>query len=230
MARRWLLRTALLALAALFAYESWIFAHVVWWVKHNPPTTAFIQEYLDDSSAMPRHPPPLQQHWITYGRISPELKRAVIASEDARFVEHHGFDWEGIRVAMRKNLRRGRTVAGGSTITQQLAKNLFLSPERSYVRKAQEAFITVMLEATMSKRRILDLYLNVVEWGEGIYGAQAAARHYFGIDAAALNAWQSALLASMLPNPRYFGRHLDSEYLQAQARDTLDDMEHVRVP
>ena len=114
--------------------------------------------------------------WVAYDRISNNLKRAMVAAEDAKFVDHEGFDWDGIQTAIEKNQKRGRVVAGGSTITQQLAKNLFLTPQRSYVRKAEEAVITVMLETFLPKRRILELYLNVIEWGNGVFGAEAAAR------------------------------------------------------
>ena len=121
----------------------------------------------------------LKHEWVPWSRISPNLKRAVIAAEDARFVEHAGLDFEAIAKAREKNERRGRVVAGGSTITQQLAKNLFLSPSKSYLRKAQEAVIALMLEAILPKQRILEIYLNVIEWGGGVFGAEAAARHYF---------------------------------------------------
>ena len=134
-------------------------------------------------------------------------------AEDAKFTEHDGFDWEGIQRAMDKNQRRGRIVSGGSTITQQLAKNLFLSGERSAWRKAQEAAITAMLEAVMSKRRIFEIYLNVAEWGENVFGAEAAAQHYFGVKAADLSEDQAAHLAAMLPRPRYYDRNRDSAYL-----------------
>ena len=113
---------------------------------------------------------------MPYERISANLKRAMVAAEDAKFVDHEGFDWDGIQLALEKNQKKGRVVAGGSTITQQLAKNLFLSPSRSYLRKAEEAVITVMLEALLPKRRILEIYLNVIEWGSGVFGAEAAAR------------------------------------------------------
>src|SRR3990172_3952906 len=128
----------------------------------------------------------LQHHWVPYGRISLNLKRAIIAAEDAKFLDHEGFDWDSIAKAYEKNLKKGKIVSGGSTITQQLAKNLFLSGERTWWRKAQEAVITVMLETIMSKRRILEIYLNVIEWGSGVFGAEAAAQHHFGIPAAAL--------------------------------------------
>src|SRR5690606_38120888 len=145
------------------------------------------------------------------------LKRAVIASEDARFTEHVGVDWSAIESAFEKNAERGRIAFGGSTITMQLAKNLFLSGERSYLRKAQEVLITWMLEAVMSKRRILEIYLNVVEWGQGVFGAEAAARHHFRVSASQLRPAQAARLAAMLPRPRYYDRNPGSGVLERRA-------------
>ena len=130
----------------------------------------------------------LQYRWVPYARISTQLKRAMIAAEDARFTEHGGFDWDGIRNAVEKNRKAGKIVGGGSTITQQLAKNLFFSPARSYWRKGAEAIVTVMLEAMLPKQRILELYLNVIEWGNGVFGAEAAAQRYFRVSAAQLSA------------------------------------------
>jgi monofunctional biosynthetic peptidoglycan transglycosylase len=154
----------------------------------------------------------------------------VIAAEDAKFADHEGFDWEGIQKAMEKNQRKGKIVAGGSTITQQLAKNLFLSGERSWWRKGQEAIITEMLEATMDKERIFEIYLNVVEWGDGIFGAEAAARHYFGTGAANLSNRQAALLAAMLPSPRRFEKNPNSAYLQHRVEVIVDRMPQATVP
>ena len=134
-------------------------------------------------------------------RIAPELQRAVIAAEDASFFVHEGFDWEGIRDAALYNLEAGELKRGGSTITQQLAKNLYLSSERSLFRKAREALITRSLEHQLTKTRILELYLNVAEWGRGVYGAEAAARHHFGKSASDLTADESAWLAAILPSP-----------------------------
>src|SRR5205814_10577803 len=139
----------------------------------------------------------LSHTWMPYERISVHLKRAVVVAEDAKFLDHDGFDWEAIQEAMAKNQRKGRVVAGASTISQQLAKDLFLSGERSWLRKAQEAIITGMLEHLMTKRRILELYLNYVEWGDGVFGAEAAARHHFGISAAAIGPQQAAWLAAI---------------------------------
>ena len=148
----------------------------------------------------------LAHTWVPYEQISIHLKRAVVTAEDSRFLEHDGFDWDGIQYALEKNLARGRTRAGGSTITQQLAKNLFLTPNRSYFRKGQEAVIALMIENLWDKRRILEVYLNVAQWGDNIFGAEAAARHYYSIPAARLGPTESARLAVMLPNPRRYGR------------------------
>ena len=140
-------------------------------------------------------------------------KRAIIAAEDANFAEHDGVDWEALQKAYEKNAKKGKVVSGGSTITQQLAKNLFLSGQRSYLRKAEEMAITFMLEMVMDKRRIFEIYLNVIELGSGVFGAEAGAQRYFGVSAAALGPSEAARLAVMLPNPRYFGKHMDSNYL-----------------
>jgi monofunctional biosynthetic peptidoglycan transglycosylase len=155
----------------------------------------------------------LQHTWVPYNRISVHLKRAIIAAEDANFAEHDGVDWEALQKAYEKNAKKGKVVSGGSTITQQLAKNLFLSGQRSYLRKAEEMAITFMLEMVMDKRRIFEIYLNVIELGSGVFGAEAGAQRYFGVSAAALGPSEAARLAVMLPNPRYFGKHMDSNYL-----------------
>ena len=168
--------------------------------ERNPSATAFMDyraEQWEDAEKKVK----VSWTWKSLGRISPNLRRAVIVAEDSTFWEHSGFDWEGMRVALNKNIDRGRISAGGSTITQQLAKNLYLSPEKSISRKLQEAILTLRLELNLSKERILELYLNVVEWGKGVYGAEAAARRYFGVSAANLSKWQAALLAAMLPDP-----------------------------
>jgi monofunctional biosynthetic peptidoglycan transglycosylase len=155
----------------------------------------------------------LEKQWVPYNRISNNLKRAVIASEDSNFSEHDGVDWDALEKAYERNNKRHKVVGGGSTITQQLAKNLFLSGWRSYLRKGQELVIAYMLEAVMGKERILEIYLNSVEFGRGVFGAEAAARHYFHSTAASLNPAQAARLAVMLPNPRYYDRHRETNYL-----------------
>jgi monofunctional biosynthetic peptidoglycan transglycosylase len=172
----------------------------------------------------------LKHVWVDYEAISPQLKRAVIAAEDARFIEHEGVDWDAVQKALEANRKRGRPARGGSTISQQLAKNLFLSPERSYVRKGQELVITYMIEALWDKRRILEVYLNVAEWGDGVFGAEAAARHYYGASAARLGAEPSARLAVMLPRPKYYDRNRGSEYLARRAGVIVRYMDDVAIP
>ena len=168
---KWLLAGAVLL---VLAYQLWVFGHLLWWTRFNPSQTSFMSLRLDELRER-RPDAQLRQQWVPYDRISVHLKRAVVAAEDDGFVDHEGFDWEGIQKAMEKNRKKGRAVAGGSTISQQLAKNLFLSPSRSYLRKAQEAAITFMMEAVMDKRRILEIYLNVVECGAaGGHAAQPA--------------------------------------------------------
>ena len=172
----------------------------------------------------------LKYKWVDYGKISNHLKRAVIASEDSKFNDHEGFDWEGIEKAYEKNLKKGKIKAGGSTISQQLAKNLFLSGSRSYIRKAQEAIITFMLEKMMTKRRILEIYLNVIEWGNGVFGAEAAARHYYNTSAAGLGKTQSAKLAAMVPNPRFYDDHRSTRYLNRRTATIQARMRLVTPP
>ena len=198
------------------ALQAWYFGHVLWWNQVDPTSTAFMraaEERLRQSDPDAR----LQFTWVPYERISIQLKRAVIAAEDANFTDHEGVDWDAVERAWERNRRDGRVVWGGSTITMQLAKNLFLSGRRSYVRKAQELVITFMLEAVMSKRRILEIYLNVAEWGEGVFGAEAAARHHFSVSAAALGPGNAARLAAMLPRPRYYDSHPGSPALTRRA-------------
>jgi monofunctional biosynthetic peptidoglycan transglycosylase len=218
-----------LAIALLAAYELWVFGHVWWWVDHQPAATAFMDDRLERMRA--RNPAArLRQQWVPYARISSHLKRAIVAAEDAKFLDHEGFDWEAIQQAHAKNVQRGRVVAGGSTISQQLAKNLFLSGSRSPWRKAQEAVATVMIEKMMTKRRILEIYLNVIEWGDGIFGAEAAARHYYRVSAAQLSPEQAARLAAMVPNPRYYDRNRQTRWLDTKTRMILNRMDAAQVP
>jgi len=154
----------------------------------------------------------------------------VVAAEDAKFVGHEGFDWEAISKAIEKNEKKGRVVSGASTISQQLAKNLFLSGERSWLRKGQEAVITWMLESTLSKRRILELYLNFAEWGDGVFGAEAAARRHFGVNAASLSASQSAFLAAILPSPRRYAPGRITPYVAGRMDTILARMPAAQIP
>ena len=222
-------RFLLLALIALTLLQFWFFACVWYWSVFNPDSTAFMRARLEQLREE-RPDARLQYRWIPYQSISAHLKRAVVAAEDSRFVEHDGFDWDGIRKAYEKNVREGEVVAGGSTISQQLAKNLFLSGERAWWRKAQEAVITVMIELLMDKRRILELYLNVIEWGEGVFGAEAAARYHFGASAAQLSPEQAARLAAMVPSPRRYGPGRNTAYLQRRTQTLLARMNAVSVP
>jgi monofunctional biosynthetic peptidoglycan transglycosylase len=226
---RWAARVALLAGAIFVAYELSILARIVWWRGHNPESTAFMQARLDKMREK-RPEAKLKHQWVPYARISPNLKRAVIAAEDAKFSDHEGFDWEAMQKAWEKNQQRGKVVAGGSTISQQLAKNLFLSGERTPWRKAQEAMITVMLENAMDKRRILEIYLNVIEWGDGVFGAEAAARHYFGTSAASLGAEQAARMAAMVPSPRFYDRNRKTPWLDKKTQIVLSRMNAAEVP
>jgi monofunctional biosynthetic peptidoglycan transglycosylase len=226
---RVLWRLTLLVFAALVIYESWFFGKVVWWIWVNPTTTAFMEARLEtmretDPEAKIRH------KWVPYARISVNLKRALIAAEDAKFLDHDGFDWEAIQRAAAKNLKRGKVVAGGSTISQQLSKNLFLSGQRTPWRKLQEAAITVMIETVMSKRRILEIYLNVIEWGDGVFGAEAAARHYYKARSSRLSAAQSARLAAMVPNPRYYDRVRTTPALEKKTSIIRARMPMAAVP
>src|SRR5467141_4031686 len=221
--------TAGTAVIVLAVYEFWFLAQILYWVEHNPATTRVMDARLE-ALRQSKRSGPLDQKWVGYQRISIHLKRAIIIAEDAKFVDHEGFDWEGIQRAMDRNQRRGKIVAGGSTITQQLAKNLFLSGERSLLRKGQEAILAAMLEAVMGKRRIFEIYLNVAEWGENVFGAEAAARHYFGVDAAALEPEQAARLAAMLPRPRYYDRNRGSVYLESYSESILEQMPAAQIP
>lgn len=237
----WLL-FAVVAIALLCQF--WFFAWVWWYRDHNPAMTAFMHRELarlreDNPDAR------LHMQWTPYARISPHLKRAVIAAEDDEFATHEGVNWDAIERAWEYNRKleaqkakaaaKGRTLRtkpmhGGSTITQQLAKNLFLSPERSYLRKGQELVIAYMLESMMDKERILELYLNVVEWGVGVFGAEAAARHYFGVGVAQLSAEQAARLAAMLPRPKFYDRNRGSGFLARHSASILRRMGGVDLP
>ena len=197
--------------------------------SENPETTAFIELRASQAHAegkMARR----DQRWVSYEQISQNLKRAVLVSEDSAFWQHDGVDMEQLKASIEKDLERGQMVRGGSTITQQLAKNLYLSPSRNPIRKLRELIITRRLEAALSKRRILELYLNVVEWGDGIYGAEAAARTYFRRSAAALDPAESALLAGALVNPRLLVPSHPSARLLRRQRIILGRMRWVAPP
>ncbi len=226
---KWYCYTLGAVVLAVFVVQAWFFAHVWWWESHNPRVSAFMAarlERLREQDPEAR----LQHRWVPYERISTNLKRAVVAAEDAKFMSHEGFDLEGIQRALERNEKKGRVVSGGSTISQQLAKNLFLSGDRSWVRKGQEAVITWMLESTMSKRRILEIYLNVAEWGEGVFGAEAAARHHFGTGADRIGAAQAAYLAAVLPSPRRYEAGRVTPYVASRVETILGRMASAQIP
>jgi monofunctional biosynthetic peptidoglycan transglycosylase len=225
----WTRRAVLAVVCAVLAIELYFFLQIWWWVDHNPGSTSFMREQL--AVLREKNPDAQLQHvWVPYDRISRNLKRAVIASEDANFSMHEGVDWDALQKAYERNNKKGKVVRGGSTITQQLAKNLFLSGSRSYLRKGQELVITYMLEFWMEKQRIFEIYLNVVELGNGVFGAEAAARHYFHTSAANLGAAQAARLAVMLPNPRYYDSRGNTSYLASRTATIMARMGSADLP
>jgi monofunctional biosynthetic peptidoglycan transglycosylase len=190
----------LLALLAFVAYEAWTWPDVAALARRNPPTTTFIERYRDRQRAAGRDDR-VQRVFAPYGTIAPSVKRAVLVAEDINFFSHRGFDVDEIRNAVSKALEEGDAPRGASTITQQLAKNLWLSPSRNPLRKLEEAILTWQLERALPKRRILELYLNVAEFGPGVYGVEAASRRYFMKPAAQLTDEEAAQLAAGLPSP-----------------------------
>lgn len=228
-----LLRYCALALALVamlfIAYQTYVAIKLWWWIDQPPSSTAFMRARLgvmQEADAAAK----LQYAWVPYDKISSNLKRAIIVAEDAKFADHEGFDWEGIQKALEKNQRKGKVVAGGSTISQQLAKNLFLTGERSAIRKGEEALITVMMESILDKERIFEIYLNVIEWGDGIFGAEAAARHYFGVSASRLTREQSAKLAAIVPRPRFYDKNRNAPWLLRKTEIILRRMPQADLP
>jgi monofunctional biosynthetic peptidoglycan transglycosylase len=222
-------RILLILFILVLLYQAWIAAHIWWWVNHNPTSSAFMQNRLE--ALKDKNPAAQLQHqWVPYSRISKSLKQALIASEDAKFVDHDGFDWDGIQKAYEKDLKKGKLVSGGSTISQQLAKNLFLNSKRTPWRKGEEVIITVMLEHLMEKERIFEIYMNVIEWGNGVFGAEAAARHYYQISVAELSPLQAARLAAMVPNPRYYDKHREAKGLLLKTDIILSRMGDAEIP
>ncbi|RKP51292.1 monofunctional biosynthetic peptidoglycan transglycosylase [Trinickia fusca] len=226
---RWLIYVVSVVVLAWLSTQVYYFGQIAVWNFVDPQSTAFMRS---DAWRLAQDRPDLSiaHEWVPYERISRNLKRAIIASEDANFVNNNGYETDAILQAWEKNKARGKIVAGGSTITQQLARNLFLSREKSYIRKGQELIITWMLETLMDKQRIFEIYLNSVEWGNGVYGAQAAARYYYRSSASQLSAWQSARLAVMLPRPKYFDQHRGSSFLTQRAGVIARRMGAAEVP
>jgi monofunctional glycosyltransferase len=249
------LRLLLLVLVATLALQLFFVVRIATMAVVDPQSTSF-QRSEAWRIATEKHQLRWRQQWMPYRAISDNLKRAVIASEDGSFSNHDGVDWEAVEKAWQRNSRaeevaqrqeaqqqarrgpgkapapalRAPKVVGGSTITQQLAKNLLLSGERTLLRKGQEFVLTFLLERMLSKQRILEIYLNSVEWGEGVFGAEAAAQHYYRKPASQLSAYESARLAVMLPRPRYFERLPASGYLASRASTILARMREAELP
>lgn len=191
--------------------------------KENPKKTSFM-EYREDEWKKKGKKVRIQKKWISLGQISPYVMKAVIIAEDDKFWSHKGFDLDAIQKALEKDLEKGKLKFGGSTISQQLVKNLYLTPSKNPLRKAKEAIITWRIERSLQKRRILELYLNVVEWGEGIFGIEAAAQHYYSKPAMALSPQEAARLAAVLPNPRRYRPTGSSQYVEKRATIIYDIM------
>ena len=244
-----LVRWLLMALIAAVALEIFFLARIAMAAVVAPQSTAF-QRSEAWRIANERHRLPWRQDWLPYAQISDNLKRAVIASEDDGFVTHDGVEWEALEKAWERNAKaeaqankraqatrarpqapaRPPKIVGGSTITQQLAKNLLLSGERTLLRKGQEFVLAFALERMLSKQRILEVYLNSVEWGEGVFGAEAAAQHYFRKGASRLTAYEAARLAVMLPRPKYFEKVPNSGYLASRAGTITGRMPSAELP
>lgn len=226
---RWIRWLLFLLFGLLLLLQVWFLLHIIYWSQHNPSSSAFMQTRWE----IARHNQPnvkFHYQWVDYEKISPHLKRAIIAAEDSQFSNHTGFDFKAMQNALDKNWKEGRWAAGGSTISQQLAKNLFLSDKKTPWRKLQEAVITYMLEKVMTKKRILEIYLNMIEWGENVFGAEAASQHYFSISASALTARQAAFLASMVPNPRFYDRNRTTKKLLKKTDIILKRMPSSQIP
>ena len=250
---RSLRRLALLIVVSFVALQLYFLARIAVMAIVDPQSTTF-QRSEAWRLALDRRPHGWHQQWSDYSALSPQIKRAVIAAEDSGFTEHSGVEWDALEKAWERNERadqlaeqaaqrrdarpgakagapvRAPKIVGGSTITQQLAKNLFLSGERNFLRKAQELLLSWELEAILGKRRILEIYLNEVEWGEGVFGATAAAQRYFGVSAAALGAQQAAQLAVMLPAPKRFEKRPGSTFVVGRAATIVARMGRVDIP
>ena len=222
--KAFIVRTLLIIVSLLIIIQLWIFSSLVWWRTNPVDTTMFMRwTYLSDFK-------PIQHQWRDYDEISDNFKHAIVAAEDAKFVDHHGFDWGGIEFALQRNLNKDKVVAGGSTISQQLAKNLFFYNRRSFIRKGQETIATIMMERMWTKQRILETYMNSVEFGDHIYGIEAAAQHYYGRSAQSLSREQAAFLAAILPNPKYYQDHREDRKLNYRKGLILKYMQSTRIP
>ena len=245
---RWLFLGVLGILVGIILYEAITLVRVYWLRNHNPSSTSLIDTRAREARARQQQPR-REQVWVPLNKISANLQRAVLAGEDTNFTTHRGFDYEAIQKAFEQGQREAAREAkregedddwlpnlpefkrGGSTISQQLAKNLYLSSQRSFIRKGQEAVVTIMLERLLTKRRILEIYLNVIEWGDGVYGAEAAAQKYFRKSASSLTPNEAAYLSAMIPNPRtVFNPQVNPRRVARRQRVILRGMPYVRLP
>lgn len=245
---RWAFRIVLGVLLGVVLYEGILFIRVFWLRSHNPSSTSLIDTRATEARSKGQEPKQIQT-WVPLEKISTNLQRAVLAGEDTNFVSHRGFDYQAIQKAWEQAQRETAKQAkeegedddwlpslpefkrGGSTISQQLAKNLYLSSQRSFIRKGQEAVVTVMLERMLTKRRILEIYLNVIEWGDGVYGAEAAAQSYFRKSAASLTANEAAFLSAMIPNPRtVFNPQINPRRVARRQRIIMRGMSYIKLP
>lgn len=223
--KAFIVRTLLIIVSIILVIQLWIFSSLVWWRTHSVDTTMLMRwTYWTDSSK------PIQHQWRDYDQISDNLKHAIVAAEDGKFTQHQGFDIEGIKHALERNREKEHVVAGGSTISQQLSKNLFLFNKRSFLRKGQEAVATVMMERMWSKQRILEVYMNSVEFGDHIFGVEAASKHYFGKTAQKLSREEAAFLAAILPNPKYYQNNRKDRRVVNKKRTVLRYMRSTQIP
>ena len=223
---KWLIA---LPFAAFILFNAYVYGNILTYRAVAPHHSAFMSMRMSQFNSEGSDVT-LDYRWVPYNQISVNLKKALIASEDAGFAEHSGFDWRGMRNAFRQNEKRGEVRSGGSTISQQLSKNLFLNEGRNYLRKAEEAAITAMMEAVTDKDRIFELYLNVIEWGYGIYGAEAASQHFFNKPAANLSRQQAALLTARVPAPLFYADNPKSPRMRAKANIVLRRMRSAELP
>ena len=212
---KWLVAAALFG-AVAFVAAYFVYPDVGQYATKNPDKTAFML-WREEQWAEKGQKKRITKRWVPIGQVAPAMLKAVLIGEDDKFYQHEGFDFEALEQALEKNMKAGRFKAGASTISQQLTKNLFLSPEKSLTRKFKEAILTWRLERALTKRRILELYLNVAEWGDGVFGIEAAARHYFKKPASALSSMEAARLAAVLPNPIRFNPLSDQKYVTFRA-------------
>lgn len=223
---KWLIA---LPLGAFIFFNAYVYGNIITYRAVAPGKTAFMSMRMKQFAEEGREVA-LDYRWVPYDKISVNLKKALIASEDANFAGHGGFDWGGIQYAIKRNRQSGEVKAGGSTISQQLAKNLFLNESRSYIRKGEEAAITAMMEAVTDKYRIFELYLNAVEWHYGVFGAEAASQYFYKKPAANLTKQQAAKLTARVPAPLYYADHPKSKRLRNKANIILRRMGSAELP